>query len=182
MRTWMVAVLAGAGLLAGCGGITGESPPDPASGPRLAPPVADPRPVGNFPACDLLTREQKLALELDLESQALIDDDPLGCTTKFADGQGRLGFSVRLPPIGLESAYLVRSAFEVFEPGEVAGYPVVKAQPAAFAELDQTCFIQLGIADEQMIDVRVIGVDSGTGCATARRAAEQVVANLPPPR
>lgn len=177
----MIAVLACAGLLTGCASI-GESPPDPVDAPRLAPPVADPRPVGNLPACDVLTREQKLVLELDLESQELIDDDPLGCTTKFADGQGRLGFSVRLPPIGLESVYLLRPVIEDFEPGEVAGYPVVKAQPAAFAESDQTCILYLGIADDQMIDVRVIGVESGNGCAEARRAAEQVVANLPPPR
>lgn len=182
MKSWIVAVLACVGLLAGCSGITGEPPPDPAVVPRLAPPVTDPRPVGNLPACDVLTREQKLALELDLESQRLIDDDPLGCSIDFADGQGQLSFSVRLPPIGLESVYLLRPVIEDFEPGEIAGYPVVKAQPAAFAESDQTCILYLGIADEQMIDVRVIGAESGTGCATARRAAEQVVANLPPPR
>lgn len=181
MKLWTVAALACVGLLNGCSGIT-NVPPDPASAPRLAPSVAEPRPVGNLPACDVLTREQKLALELDPESQELIDDDPLGCDIDFADGQGTLSFSVRLPPIGLESVYLVRSAFEVFEPEEIAGYPVVKAQPATFGESDQTCFLYLGIADDQMIDVRVIGVDSGTGCATARRAVEQVVANLPPPR
>lgn len=170
-------------LSAGCaaGSATRDAPTaQPQVFPSLAPVVPEPRPLGAVPACEMLTAAQVEALGADPASERnTVEGDPFGCQWDQAAGTGVLGASVRLPPIGLESLYLVRDAFEVFESGELAGFPIVRAGNQV--EDDRDCWLYIGVSDEQMIEARASGVEPGQGCATARRMAEAMIANLPEP-
>lgn len=81
---------------------------------------------------------------------------------------------------GLEGLYLVRDAFPVFEPGELDGFPTVRAdaQPGT-----TFCTLYVGVADDQLIWATVgIAVGPVPACDVAREMASMVLSNLPPLR
>ncbi|GEL17722.1 hypothetical protein PA7_15590 [Pseudonocardia asaccharolytica DSM 44247 = NBRC 16224] len=145
-----------------------------------APRVRNPKDARGIAACDLLTRAQLVDLGLQPDSarpaHSRVSKD---CTWETDDGNVA-GVLIATDAItsGLESTYLRRDEFAVFEPGEVAGRPSVRANlnPGPFCEL------WVGVADD-----RLLWVDGNVGvgslpdpCERSRRMAEAVLSNLPP--
>ncbi|MDN5751611.1 MAG: DUF3558 domain-containing protein [Pseudonocardia sp.] len=174
-------------VLAGCSSAAEEAGPNMSSGPSpyvavLAPPVADPRDVRGIAACDLLTAEQKQGFGIDVatENQDRPDDFG-GCAWRTLDMEGVLGVvGVQDPPVGLDGLYNVREAYPVFEPGEIDGRPIVRADFVDTAGRD--CRIFIGVADDQMIQASAkYAFQPGRGCEVAREMAAAMIANLPLP-
>lgn len=186
MTRSVVAVLAVI-VLTGCSSAAEDARPTVSSGPSpyvavLAPPVADPRDVRGIAACDLLTAAQKQRFDIDPATENRDrPGDFGGCGWDTTDGEGVLGVvGVQTPPVGLDGLYNVREAYPVFEPGEIDGRPIVRAD---FVDTDgRDCRIFIGVADDQMIQASAsYAFQPGRGCEVAREMATVLIANLPPP-
>lgn len=156
----------------------------PTSGPTLAPRVPVPRDARGIPVCDLLTSVQLSALDVDPgtgEPEMVADN--AGCQWRTRDGTSFLHLSsaTNLPVGGLEGLYLVRRGYEVFEPGDLDGFPTVRANRSA--SRDTSCTFYVGVADDQLVWATA-GFAAGqrSACATARQMASYMLSNLPPLR
>jgi hypothetical protein len=174
--------------LAGCGAAGTPAPPSDvappttsAVTPKLAPRVPSPRDARRVAACDLLTDAQKQAAGADLTSETpLTQGAATRCRWHTADGNGSLLVTsgVDFPVGGLEGLYLVRSTYSVFEPGELDGFPIVRAEPTDTG--DEECTLYIGIADDQLIWATAgFSFTDRSACVTARRMGSDMIANLP---
>jgi hypothetical protein len=71
----------------------------------------------------------------------------------------------------------------VFQPGELDGFPVVRAERSDSGDKD--CTIYVGIADDQIIWATAsfpFDDPPRPSCTVARRMASDMIANLPPLR
>ncbi|MDN5751596.1 MAG: DUF3558 domain-containing protein [Pseudonocardia sp.] len=177
----MVLLLA-ALVLVGCAGVVSSDAGSTTYVAVLAPPVTDPRDVRGIAACDLLTAEQEERIGLDAATEEQIRaGDDRGCEWRSTDGEGVISaVGVQDPPVGLDGLYNVREAYPVFQPGEIDGRPIVRAD---FVDTDgRDCSIFIGIADDQMIQARAgFAFQPGRGCEIVREMAAAMIANLPPP-
>jgi hypothetical protein len=191
--TVLLGLLVGAG---GCAGGTGPAsdpagptsaaptgqPPSGALGPTSAPRVDVPRDARGIAACNLLTDDQQVSLGVDPATAVSTAQGDAGrCRWRTLDGTGSLGVNSApdFPVGGLEGLYLVRSTYDVFEPGELQGYPTVRADRADTG--DSYCTIYVGVADDQLVwtSAAFVGA-SRSACETARQMASNVLSNLPP--
>jgi hypothetical protein len=188
VRRLSLVLLAISCALAGCAveGSPGPSTavaPLPASGtqPKLAPRVLAPRDARGVAACDLLTDAQKQAAGADITTETpLTQGDATRCRWHTADINGSLLVTsgVDFPVGGLEGLYLVRSTYSVFEPGELDGFPIVRAEPTDTG--DEECTLYIGIADDQLIWATAgFSFTDRSACVTARRMGSDMIANLP---
>jgi hypothetical protein len=181
------AVLAAAVLavLAGCspGAVAPPPPPEPGF-PADVPQelrVEEPKDARGIPACELLTREQLVALGLDPDS-ARPDRRLLGesCQWDYLDGSTLADVSISTDPTAtkLPGMYRLHHTDRSFEILEIAGHPALRFDRDPTRE----CSLAIGVADFQNL---------GTGgyydreprpdiCAQSRRMAEMILANLPP--
>jgi hypothetical protein len=155
--------------------------------PKLAPPVPAPRNARGVAACNLLTTEQKRAVDADLRTEEPIVQGSYTtrCSWRTAAGDGALLVSTApdFPIGGLEGLYLLRSTYAVFQPDELAGFPIVRAE--AVDTGDKDCTIYVGIADDQLIWATAnfpFTHRPKPSCTIARRMAAGMIANLPPLR
>jgi hypothetical protein len=161
------------------------SPAPSSTPPTLAPPVPEPRDARGISPCELLTPGQ--LEELDVDPTTRITDLPGAgprCQWRTRDGTGVLTVSngADLPAGGfvggLEGLYLLRETYRFFEPGEIDGFPVVRADSGIG---DATCTINIGVADDQLLVVAVgRAFTDEPPCDTARQVASMVLSNLPP--
>lgn len=159
-----------------------SSTPEP--GPGLAPRVVAPRDVRGIPACDLLTPAQQQALDIDPSTERpYMQGTALRCEWRTLDGEGVLTVTAapEFPVGGLEGLYLVRSTYDLFEPGELNGYPTVRADRNDTGDRD--CTLYVGVADDQLAWASVgVPFAPGTACVVARQMASDMLSNLPPLR
>ncbi len=182
----LVVLSAAAGCAMGQGPVvTGTATPV-TSPPQLAPPVPAPRNARGVAACNLLTTEQKLAVDAELPTEKpAVQGVTTRCGWRAAAGDGSLLVSTApdFPVGGLEGLYLVRSTFPVFQPGELDGFPIVRAERSDTGDKD--CTIYIGIADDQIIWATAsfpFGDRPKPACAIARQMGSYMIANLPPLR
>lgn len=185
----VVLVLAGcAGPVAGVPAPAG-APPAPAApftpGPGV-PRVARPRDARHIAACDLLTPAQLEGFGVDLATARSSEQNTgLRCEWRarnklvrfeavVAAGLGPSGF---IP--GLSQLYFQRDTYDIFEPGELDGFPIVHAD----RDVNSDCTIYVGNADDQVV---YTAAGSATGdpkrCDIARAMASALLSNLPPLR
>jgi hypothetical protein len=195
VNRFVPAVLVAASMLSGCAAISGctAAPgPDapvaasataaPSTGkPKLAPPVPAPRSARGVAACDLLTADQKREAGADLSTETTSTQGQTtrcGWRTTTDDGSLLVSTAPDFPVGGLEGLYLVRSTFSVFQPGELDGFPAVRADRTDTGDKD--CTLYIGIADDQLIWSTVRFPFGGrSACDTARRMGSDMIANLP---
>jgi hypothetical protein len=189
-----VAVVLAFGLVTGCatggtGAISGTPSASPlpvseADVPTLAPRVPAPRNARGVAACDLLTPVQEAALDVDpATEQASTQGTAIRCEWRTRDGLGVLAVTSApdLPVGGLEGLYLVRSTYDVFEPGQLDGFPTVRADRSDSG--DDYCTLYVGVADDQLIWAAAGFVASPrSACGAARQMASDMLSNLPPLR
>lgn len=181
----LIAITTVAGCTGGPGVVTGTGTPVTAV-PKIAPPVQAPRNARGVAACNLLTMEQKRAMDADLRTEKPATQGvTTRCGWRTAAGDGSLLVSTApdFPVGGLEGLYLVRSTFPVFQPGELDGFPVVRAERSDTGDKD--CTIYIGIADDQIIWATAgfpFGDRPKPACPVARQMGSYMIANLPPLR
>ncbi|MFC5997081.1 DUF3558 domain-containing protein [Pseudonocardia hispaniensis] len=156
------------------------APSAPPTSERHAPRVPHPKDARGIAACELLTPRQLVELGLRPES-ARPAHSRLTRDCSWSAGEGDVAallIATDEATDGLESIYLQRTGFAVFEPGEVAGHPSVRANlnPGPFCEL------WVGVADDRLLWVDgKVGVGSlPDPCERSRRMAAAVLSNLPP--
>lgn len=188
MRRRLVPLLVAAIGVSGCAAIGPASgtriPETSAVAPTRAPRVAEPRDVRGIPACDLLTPAQLTALEINPNTaepaaQGSADE----CFWRLTDGSGSLMVTSApdFPVGGLEGLYISRPGYDVFEPGELDGFPIVRADRKD--NPDTLCTIYVGVADDQLAwTSAAFAFKEHPACATALRMASAMLANLPPLR
>lgn len=182
-------------ILAGCGTTVAGAPGPvtavgdaPVTAQRLdpsVPRVANPRDARNVAACDLLTQAQLASFDADpLTATASEQNTGLRCEWRTRDKLGSLEAVVAAELgtngflAGLAQLYSQRDTFDVFEPGELDGFPIVHADRVVNAG---DCTIYVGAADDQLF-YTAAGYASGETkrCDIARRMASAVLSNLPP--
>lgn len=186
----MLSVLSAILLMVGCTSGNDRPQASPGAGSPastyaavLAPPVTDPRDARDIAACELLTVEQKQSVGIDPgDDEQIRPGEDRGCIWTTSDGEGVLSaVGVQNPPVGLDGLYRVRDEYPVFEPGQIAGRPIVRADLVDTDDRD--CRIFIGVADDQMIQASAkFAFQPGRGCEVAREMAEAMIANLPPAR
>jgi hypothetical protein len=144
--------------------------------------VQNPRDARGIAACDLLTAEQQAALGIDPGSAAPASQgEAARCRWRTLDGAGALGVTsaTEFAVGGLEGLYLVRDTYDVFEPAEIDGFPIVHADRGDTG--DDACSIYIGVSDDQLVWTSAGFVASPrSACETARQMASNVLSNLPP--
>ena len=129
----------------------------------------------------MLTVAQQEALGIDPQTETSGSQGEADrCEWRTSDGTGALAtFSAPDFAVGgLEGLYLVRSTYNVFEPGGLEGFPVVRADRVAN---DSPCTIYIGVSDDQLVWTSAGFVASPrSACETARQMASNVLSNLPP--
>ncbi|GAA1290218.1 hypothetical protein GCM10009609_67560 [Pseudonocardia aurantiaca] len=134
--------------------------------------------------CDLLTPAQQAELQIDPASQTTdLPGAAPRCQWRTRDQSGVLtatsatDFAVG----GLEGLYLVRGTYGVFEPGDLDGFPMVRADRQDTGDRD--CTIYVGVAEDQLVWAAA-GFPFGdrSACAVARQMASYMISNLPPLR
>jgi hypothetical protein len=84
------------------------------------------------------------------------------------------------PVGGLEGLYVVRGTYDIFEPGELGGFPIVRADSGTG---EQDCTIYVGVADDQLVWAAAGFLRGGRPpCEAAREMASYMISNLPPLR
>jgi hypothetical protein len=180
-------------MLAGCGttmaGIPAPvSPAGTASaayevGPGV-PRVARPRDARGVAPCDLLTVAQLEAVGIDpatakIEQQNTAfrcvwrSRDKLGVFEADNNSEARPNGYIA----GLSGLYAVGETFEIFEPGELDGFPIVHAD----RNVGSDCTIYVGVADDQLLWTAA-GYVKGPQkrCDLALAMASSMISNLPP--
>lgn len=190
MRRLALVLLVAAPMAAGCTlGSSTAVPGTPApitTAPRLAPPVPAPRNARGVAACTLLTADQKRAVDADLSTEKPATQGAAarcGWRTAAGDGSLLVTSAPDFPVGGLEGLYLVRQTYDVFQPGELDGFPIVRAERSDTGDKD--CTIYVGIADDQLIWATANFPFSNRpkpACTVALRMASNMIANLPPLR
>lgn len=186
MKRQVLAVLALAGVLAGCSaGVSqptgqGAAPSTPASAPAVPiPPVRDPRNLADTPPCQLLTRGQLAANQMDLPGQPEKVLDAPGCEWDNKAHTREITIYVDTTNDVLHNVYAQRATFPLFEVTVVAGHPAIQTKNNA---ADTSCYMQVAAAERQTLTVRFTSLRQGLEepCGPARALAENVLANLPP--
>jgi hypothetical protein len=162
---------------------TGTAPAPGTSTASLAPRVLAPRDARGVAVCDLLTPEQQAAVEIEpaTRTTALPGAAPrCQWRTRGHSGVLTVTSATDFPIGGLEGLYLVRGTYDVFEPDDLDGYPIVRAdlEPG-----DTDCTIYVGVAEDQLVWAAA-GFPFGdrSACAVARQMASYMISNLPPLR
>ncbi|WP_258345502.1 DUF3558 domain-containing protein [Saccharopolyspora gregorii] len=161
----------------------GEQPPQAAPSkenvdPALA--VQNPKNLkGVQDACQLLTAEQRAALQVDGQTEQAdseyqepacdINGDVLNTSIAINTNHG-----------GMTAAHARKDNFDNFEPTEVAGYPAVLVNFS-----DTLCTVAVGVSDTQSVDVYYAKNSGGTpemddACGYAEKIAAEVLKNIPP--
>ncbi len=150
-----------------------------------APAVATPRDIGSFavtPCNGPLTSEDLHALGFRTSGREhSLDTGERACEWTAGDGVGTLGLTIVAARDVLVDTYRVRQ-FALFEPGTVDGLPAVAERSTPDSAI---CNVTVGTASGQgfIVDLTEgLRVDGRPGdpCGTGRRAAERIVAALPP--
>jgi hypothetical protein len=189
MRGGAAALVALLILLGGCtvgpAAVDPSGAPVPAStvaGPRLAPPVPAPRDARGIGPCELLTPSQLVMLDFDPATRRTVKHGVVSrCSWRTEDGLGVLTLTAVTEVVpGLGTLYQARGGYDVFEPGEIDGFPVVHAD---LTIVDDECTIYAGVADDQVIWAAV-GLPFGhrPACDVARQTVSAMLSNLPPLR
>lgn len=189
LRLWVLAFLAAlVATASGCAGAgqvqsspTASEPvaaTDPAVMPSewSSPPVPTRLVVIGAPVCELLTRSELLALDLDpdsVEDHSNVDTADCRWSGKSSD---RFKASLTLSNVrGLEAAYYVRDTFTYFEPTEIAGYPAVQTtSPEQWGK----CELLLGVGPNRSIGSGAVGNRGRDYCALSRRLLEVAIPKL----
>lgn len=157
----------------------------PASAVTDAPRVPNPRDVRGIAACDLLTPAQLNGFGLDpATAKASTQNTALNCGWRTRDGLGSVNVTAgtQFNVNGLDGLYLLRETYGVFEPGEMDGFPIVRAERNDSRSTgDNYCTIYVGVADEQLVWAAT-GYLKPTppACDTSRAVMATVLTNLPP--
>ncbi|MBB5072114.1 DUF3558 family protein [Saccharopolyspora gloriosae] len=129
-------------------------------------------------ACQLLTPEQRTALQVDgapeqadslyKEPACSMEGDMLTARIEINSNQG-----------GMTATHERKDNFDNFEPTEVAGYPAALVNFS-----DSLCSVIVGVSDTQSVDVYYAMNSGGApemndGCGYAKKIAAEVVQNIP---
>ncbi|MDD7939363.1 DUF3558 domain-containing protein [Actinomycetospora lutea] len=172
-------------VLTSCSAQDSQVPaPRPMNERHGAPPISSPRDVTGFttdPCNALLTEAQLGALGFDDvgRTSAVESTGEPSCEWGGRNSRQALDVVVVSRRDVLVDTYRVR-LFAVFEPVEIGGLPAVREQSYMGSI---SCTITVGTADGQGLVTNYSELDGGQAddpCGRGQRAAEQMVANLPP--
>lgn len=180
------AVLALAGVLAGCSA-GGPQPTTPGAAPGSSasasadpiPPVREPKNLAGTPPCQLLTPAQLADNQMDLPAQTKNVLDAPGCEWDNKAHTREVRIYVDTTNDVLHNVYAQRTTFPVFEVTQVAGHPAIRTKNNAAGT---TCFFNVAAAERQTFVVGFTSLRQGLEepCGPARALAEDVMANLSP--
>ena len=133
--------------------------------------------------CDLLTPEQRASFGFN---QPGIRRELLGgvvqCMWTDTGTTRQLTASINPQQDRLNEVYRDRALYPLFEPIEVGGLPGAVRQAIAGGN---TCDAAVSLTESQSLEVGFSNLKPGTpvdACGEARRIAEVILGNLPPPR
>lgn len=170
--------------ISGCALGTGggqQSAPGASDAPAVAPALKVDAPKnlkGIADACQLLTPEQRAALQVDGEPEPE-ESQYKEPACNFAGDALTATISINSNFGGMTGTHERKDNFDNFAPTEVAGYPAAQVNFS-----DTLCTVMTGVSDEQSVDVYYAKNSGGTPemddpCGYAKKIAAEVIKNVP---
>lgn len=176
----VLAATSSCALNAGSGQESPQPAPPPAGNVDPALKVESPKNVsGISDACQLLTPEQRAALQIDGSPAPQQKNDYGAPSCEFVGELTTVFVDINTGHGGISQTYSNKDSFDNFAPTEVTGYPAAQVDAAS-----SLCTVMTGVADDQAIDIYFAknsaqSPEMDDACGYAKKIAGEALKNVP---